>query len=232
MKGKKGFYFSASLTVALLMCTAVVFTVGKNMQMTVSPITAKSDYLSVCMETEGMTVENSRGEKTMVSVMADEKLALQIMGTGAEITGYFLEQIPGTESVMEEYSYKGSFAGKKAVNGKYEILLDFATEQWQETGVPVRLEIKRRLGPLDVIPQTAIQRDSRGDYVYEVKEKETMWGKQFFLEKYPITVLMQSEGKAAVSGLKLPDGWSDNHATKIAPEAEKCEDGVTVQVAS
>lgn len=232
MKGKKGFYFSASLTVALLMCTAVVFTVGKNMQMTVSPITAKSDYLSVCMETEGMTVENSRGEKTMVSVMADEKLALQIMGTGAEITGYFLEQIPGTESVMEEYSYKGSFAGKKAVNGKYEILLDFATEQWQETGVPVRLEIKRRLGPLDVIPQTAIQRDSRGDYVYEVKEKETMWGKQFFLEKYPITVLMQSEGKTAVSGLKLPDGWSDNHATKIAPEAEKCEDGVTVQVAS
>ena len=232
MKGKKGFYFSASLTVALLMCTAVVFTVGKNMQMTVSPITAKSDYLSVCMETEGMTVENSRGEKTMVSVMADEKLALQIMGTGAEITGYFLEQIPGTESVMEEYSYKGSFAGKKAVNGKYEILLDFATEQWQETGVPVRLEIKRRLGHLDVIPQTAIQRDSRGDYVYEVKEKETMWGKQFFLEKYPITVLMQSEGKAAVSGLKLPDGWSDNHATKIAPEAEKCEDGVTVQVAS
>lgn len=232
MKGKKGFYFSASLTVALLMCTAVVFTVGKNMQMTVSPITAKSDYLSVCMESEGMTVENSCGEKTMVSVMADEKLALQIMGTGAEITGYFLEQIPGTESVMEEYSYKGSFAGKKAVNGKYEILLDFSTEQRQETGVPVRLEIKRRLGPLDVIPQTAIQRDSRGDYVYEVKEKETMWGKQFFLEKYPITVLMKSEGKAAVSGLKLPDGWSDDHATKIVPEAEKCEDGVTVQVAS
>lgn len=232
MKGKKGFYFSAGLTVTLLMCTAVVFTVGKNMQMTVSPITAKSDYLSVCMESEGMTVENSCGEKTMVSVMADEKLALQIMGTGAEITGYFLEQIPGTESVMEEYSYKGSFAGKKAVNGKYEILLDFSTAQCQEPGAPVHLEIKRRIGPLDVIPQTAIQSDSGGDYVYEVKEKATMWGKQFFLEKYPITVLMQSEGKAAVSGLNVPDGWSDENATKIAPEAEKYEDGVTVQVAS
>ncbi|MDC7291391.1 hypothetical protein NXH76_26780 [Blautia schinkii] len=228
--GSKEFGISAVLVGGLLLCTLVAFTVGGRLRTGVKPITAKKDYLVTSMEGKGTVTAAASDGMAEVMVKAGHKLALQLMGNGAEIQGYFLEKLPGSLSVMEEKQYFGKILGWQAKNGKYEIRIGFEDAEAATVGQPVALKVLRHVGPYIVLPESAIVEKPGSSYVYRIVTKDSMWGEDLVAEEIPVTVLEKSEGKAAVSGVNPPDAWGSGDADKIAEDAALLSNGEAIRI--
>ncbi len=185
----KTFYLSAALTAALITCTVAAFTVGQKLRPGVEQIMARKDYLVFSAEGEGKILNVSAEGEAVVEVLADHQLALQLMGNGAEINGYFLARVPEMKTIWEE-------------EGRYRILVGFSDVGEAAEEAPVHLEVSRHAGPYAVIPETALTEEGEEAFVYEICIKDSMWGEETVLQKKAVTVLARSEGMAAVSGCR------------------------------
>lgn len=227
----KTFYLSAALTAALITCTVAAFTVGQKLRPGVEQIMARKDYLVFSAEGEGKILNVSAEGEAVVEVLADHQLALQLMGNGAEINGYFLARVPEMKTIWEEEQLYGRILEAQAEEGRYRILVGFSDVGEAAEEAPVHLEVSRHAGPYAVIPETALTEEGEEAFVYEICIKDSMWGEETVLQKKAVTVLARSEGMAAVSGLNTQDAEARGEPVqKIVKDAQGHSEGESVHI--
>lgn len=166
-------------------------------------------------ETPALTLATPEGESEFTARFTPEQA--EKLEVGAQVTIEL--HLDGKRSTVQTTI---SRIGAEGEDGLLPVSAPLPSGHSYRAGESSSMKVTQQAGPYDMLlPLGALRSDSGGDYVYVVRQSDSVLGKQATAARLPVTVLAQDEQSMAVEGPLAPEDLVVLESERLIEEGDR-----------